>query len=148
MFRPFLFLYPHFCSCSEKHLILPKGKWKSCLLWILRGVTGKGSGWLVCISVSPSFLKGSALSAFKGAQRSWKIWEPRRPGSWVMSSWGCIFQFMTEEITGLAWLLQHKFGLLQESIRARQTHTHSHAGPSHPGMLVNYAWCSAKPYSQ
>ncbi|XP_055439341.1 pregnancy-associated glycoprotein 2-like isoform X2 [Bubalus kerabau] len=37
-------------------------------------------------TTSRGFLRGSALSAFKGAQRSWKIWEPQRPGSWVMSS--------------------------------------------------------------
>ena len=102
----------------------------------------------MCISVSPRFLRRSALAAFWGAQSSWTLRKPQRPGSWVMSSWGCISRFMTEEITGLAWLLQHKFGLLQESTRAERTHTHSHAGPFHPGVLVNYAWGSAKPYSQ
>ncbi|CAN0330756.1 unnamed protein product, partial [Rangifer tarandus platyrhynchus] len=50
---------------------------------------------------SSRILEATVLAPFKGTQR--KI-TTQRPGSWVMSSCGCISLFMIKEMTGLAWL--------------------------------------------
>ena len=67
------------------------------------GVTGKYTGWRVCLSNSPR-LKTSALASFMGAQKL----ALQRPGSWVTSSWDSTSQFLIEKMTELAWLQQCK----------------------------------------
>ena len=103
-------------------------------------VAGNCSGWLVCISISPRFLRTSALSAFKGAQSSWA---PQRPGSWVPFSWEHTSQLLISETTGSALLPQYKCWLLQESVRPTPNTLIRRAIP--PGMLVNCICCSASP---
>ena len=94
---------------------------RSFQLSILTGEAGRGSDWLMCISLSPRVLRASATAPFRMAN---SIRMRQRPGSWVTSSWGCTSQFMIWKSTGLAWLLQCKSRLLQESVRLTPN-THS-----------------------
>ena len=113
----------HIPWCWENPLILTKrGKENKGLwwVWILGGVTSKGSCWLVCVSDSSRILEAAAIAAFKRP-----LWvHLQRPGSWVTSSWGCISQSLIEEMTGLAWHGQCK--CLECSRISKATHnTHS-----------------------
>lgn len=90
---------------------------------MLKAVTGKGSGWLVCISASPRFMRTSALAALKEAQKALK---GQRRGCWVMSSWGCISLFSVGKTTGLAWLLQCKCWAASGVNQAHSRHTLTH----------------------
>ena len=84
--------------------LLKEGNKEFCWVWILGGVTSKGSCWLVCVTDFPRILQATATPPLK--RKGWGYLQTS--GSWVKSSWGCISRSLIEEMTGLAWHWQYK----------------------------------------